>query len=94
MPPLRERVADIPPGWLSTSSIALEKGRGRVQNHRQKFLKVFQAYGWPGNVRELQTYIERAVILSDDDTLAVDETWLSGNQPKTRCGPVRSISPS
>ena len=42
----------------------------------KKFLKAFQEYEWPGNVRELQNVIERAVILSEDDTLAVDETWL------------------
>jgi len=44
-------------------------------------LKVLQAYGWPGNVRELQNVIERAVILSDGDDLAVDETWLRRELP-------------
>src|SRR5215469_1363820 len=39
-------------------------------------LKLLQGYEWPGNVRELQNVIERAVILSDSDTFAVDETWL------------------
>jgi formate hydrogenlyase transcriptional activator len=50
------------------------------------FLKVVQAYSWPGNVRELQNLIERAVILSDGDTLAVDETWLKGKP----ANPVRA----
>ena len=39
-------------------------------------MKLLQEYRWPGNVRELQNVIERAVILSDQDTFAVDETWL------------------
>jgi formate hydrogenlyase transcriptional activator len=42
----------------------------------KKSMKVFQAYGWPGNVRELQNVIERAVILSESEIFAVDETWL------------------
>jgi formate hydrogenlyase transcriptional activator len=43
----------------------------------KRTLKLFQAYGWPGNVRELQNVVERAVILSDGDTLSVDESWLN-----------------
>jgi formate hydrogenlyase transcriptional activator len=42
---------------------------------------VFHAYGWPGNVRELQNVIERAVILSEGETFAVDETWLRRELP-------------
>ena len=76
MPPLRERGADIP---LLVDYFIDRFGKRAGKKFRtidKKFLKVFQAYGWPGNVRELQNIIERAVILSDDDTLAVDETWL------------------
>jgi formate hydrogenlyase transcriptional activator len=51
----------------------------------RKSLKVFQAYSWPGNVRELQNVIERAVILSEGETFAVDETWLRRELP----GPKR-----
>jgi len=39
-------------------------------------LKLLREYAWPGNIRELQNVIERAVILSDSDCFAVDETWL------------------
>jgi formate hydrogenlyase transcriptional activator len=76
MPPLRERVADIP---LLVEYFIDRFGKRAGKKFRsidKKFLKAFQAYGWPGNVRELQNVIERAVILSEDDTLAVDETWL------------------
>ena len=76
MPPLRERVADIP---LLVEYFIDRFGRRAGKKLRtidRKFLRAFQAYGWPGNIRELQNVIERAVILSDDDTLAVDESWL------------------
>jgi formate hydrogenlyase transcriptional activator len=78
MPPLRERVADIP---LLVEYFIDRFGKRAGKKFRtidQKFLKVVQAYGWPGNVRELQNIIERAVILSDGDALAVDEAWLKG----------------
>jgi formate hydrogenlyase transcriptional activator len=76
MPPLRERVADIP---LLVEYFIDRFGKRAGKKFRtidKKFIKAFQAYGWPGNIRELQNVIERAVILSEDDTLAVDETWL------------------
>lgn len=76
MPALRERVADIP---LLVEYFVDRFGKRagkKVRTIDKKFLRAFQAYGWPGNVRELQNLIERGVILSDDDTLAVDETWL------------------
>ena len=76
MPPLRERVADIP---LLVEYFIDRFGKRAGKKFRtidKKFLTAFQEYGWPGNVRELQNVIERGVILSEDGTLAVDETWL------------------
>src|SRR6266568_797354 len=83
MPPLRERVADIP---LLVEYFIDRFGKRAGKKFRtidKKSLKVFQTYGWPGNVRELQNVIERAVILSDGDTFAVDETWLRRELPAT-----------
>ena len=75
MPPLRERVADIP---LLIEYFMDRFGKRAGKKFRTidaKSMKVLQAYGWPGNIRELQNVIERAVILSDPHTLSVDETW-------------------
>ncbi len=87
MPPLRERLADIP---LLVEYFIDRFGKRAGKKFRaidKKSLKVFETYDWPGNVRELQNVIERAVILSEGDTLAVDETWL--NQEAAR-KPVRT----
>ena len=81
MPPLRERVADIP---VLVEYFIDRFGRRAGRKFRaidKKSLKVFQAYGWPGNVRELQNVIERAVILSEGETFTVDETWLKRDLP-------------
>jgi formate hydrogenlyase transcriptional activator len=77
MPSLRERVSDIP--ILVEYFIARfgKKMGKKFQTIEKKTLKVMQEYEWPGNVRELQNVIERAVILSDSDTFAVDEAWLN-----------------
>ena len=87
MPPLRERPVDIP---LLVEYFADRFGKRAGKKFRaidKKSLKVFETYDWPGNVRELQNVIERAVILSEGDTLAVDETWLKQEQPRK---PVRT----
>src|ERR1700751_2159848 len=76
MPPLRERASDIP---LLVEYFMDRFGKGAGKKFRtsaRRTLKLLQAYGWPGNVRELQNVIERAVILSENDTLDVDQTWL------------------
>jgi formate hydrogenlyase transcriptional activator len=86
MPPLRERVADIP---LLVEYFIDRIGKRAGKKFRtidKKSLKVFQAYGWPGNVRELQNVIERAVILSEGETFAVDETWLKLPAEPKRAG--------
>jgi formate hydrogenlyase transcriptional activator len=89
VPPLRERVADIP---LLVEYFIDRFGKRAGKKFRtvdKKSFKMFQAYGWPGNVRELQNVIERAVILSESDTFSVDETWL---KRELRPNPRRSAT--
>jgi PAS domain S-box-containing protein len=81
VPPLRERVADIPAlAEYFIARIGKKVGK-RFVSIEKKTMKVLQAYGWPGNVREFQNVIERAVTLSDTDTFAVDEAWLKRPVP-------------
>ena len=44
-------------------------------------MALLQAYDWPGNVRELQNVIERAVVLCESETLAIDDAWLKVKTP-------------
>jgi len=47
-------------------------------------LEVLQSYPWPGNIRELQNVIERSVILTTGNVLAVDEVWFFRETPPTQ----------
>ena len=87
VPPLRERVADIPllvEYFIDRFSKKAGKKFGMID---KKSLGLLQAYGWPGNIRELQNVIERAVILCDGETFSVDETWLRRELPVARSRP-------
>ena len=76
MPSLQERTDDIP--LLVEYFIERYAGKAgkRIRNIQKRTLDLFKGYHWPGNIRELQNVIERAVILCDGETFAVDETWL------------------
>jgi two-component system, NtrC family, response regulator AtoC len=69
LPPLRERVEDIP---LLVEHF-LEKHGPRshreVKGVAERAMDVLMAYSWPGNVRELEHTIERILILEDGDII-------------------------
>lgn len=67
IPPLRERVSDIP----ELASFFLS----RLQNSTSRSLSaealdILKAYEWPGNVRELKNFIERVSVMSDEETIS------------------------
>ena len=76
VPPLRQRADDIPVLVEYFVSRYAQKAGKRIKNIRKRTLELFQTYDWPGNVRELQNVVERAVVLSNDETFFVDESWL------------------
>ena len=87
VPPLRERVADIPllvEYFIDRFSKKAGKKFGMID---KKSLRLLQAYGWPGNIRELQNVMERAIILCDGENFSVDETWLRRELPVARSRP-------
>jgi len=84
VPPLRERVADIP---LLVEYFIDRFGKKAGKKFRtidKKSLRLLQEYAWPGNIRELQNVIERAVILCEGEIFSVDETWLKRELPVGR----------
>jgi formate hydrogenlyase transcriptional activator len=83
LPPLRERAEDIP---ILVEYLVDRYARQVGKNIRRigkQTLQLLQAYDWPGNVRELQNVIERAVVLSESETFAVDQSWLTTKRKVT-----------
>jgi transcriptional regulator with GAF, ATPase, and Fis domain len=64
LPPLRERVEDIP--FLAQYFLqrARAKVNKRVDSISPQALSLLRSYAWPGNLRELENIIERAVVLT------------------------------
>lgn len=74
IPPLRERVEDIPPlveAFLRRLSLRLRKPLARLSD--EALAKVL-SYAWPGNIRELQNVIERAAILAQTPVVEIEDT--------------------
>jgi DNA-binding NtrC family response regulator len=81
LPPLRERADDIPllvDFYLDGYNAEFKK---KVRGVSAEAMKRLQAHGWPGNVRELRNVVERAMLLAESDTLAVDDFTLGGGGP-------------
>jgi len=72
IPPLRERIEDIP--LLINHFIPCINSRinNRVQGVSQKVLDLFMKYDWPGNVRELKNVLEGAMNLNDGELIEVE----------------------
>jgi formate hydrogenlyase transcriptional activator len=71
VPPLRERVEDIPHlvgSFIDEFARAFGK---EIDSVSDESMQALQRYRWPGNVRELRNVIERAVILSRSRQLVV-----------------------
>jgi transcriptional regulator with GAF, ATPase, and Fis domain len=78
VPALRERRMDIPLLVEYFIHRYAKRAGKRIRGISQETLTLLQSYDWPGNIRELQNVIERAVILSDSNTLSIDKQWFSG----------------
>ena len=64
IPPLRERVDDIPALALHFARLSSRRLGREVPSIPDKMMDALKQWNWPGNIRELQNVIERAVILS------------------------------
>jgi DNA-binding NtrC family response regulator len=69
LPPLRERLEDIPA--LALHLIARHLKRDSVPETilPPETIRLLQAHSWPGNIRELGNVLEHALILSDGEVL-------------------------
>lgn len=73
VPPLRERDNDVvvlANHFIQEFNTQFDKSVKKIDKDLQHFLR---GYSWPGNVRELKNAIERAVLLSDDGKITIQD---------------------
>ena len=73
LPPLRDRVEDIGPLAHAILRRLAQQMRRAPPRLTTPVLTRLQNHHWPGNVRELENVIERALLLTNGDTLAAPE---------------------
>lgn len=76
LPALRERTDEIVPLAKMFISKYAEKYRRQVNGLTSEAEDLLKGQFWSGNIRELQNCIEKAVILSDGDTIGVNDIEL------------------
>jgi formate hydrogenlyase transcriptional activator len=71
VPPLRERVQDIPLLlWLFVDEFSKAFGK-RIDSIDKDSMEALQRYPWPGNIRELRNLVERATIVTTSRRLII-----------------------
>jgi len=73
VPPLRERLEDIPFLAVRFLKLASERHHKSLRGFDPSAIDLLSSFNWPGNVRELQNEIERVVALAaDGETITID----------------------
>jgi len=87
LPPLRERVQDIPPlteFFVAKFAASLNKPIDLIPD---EVIAVLKAHDWPGNIRELQNFIERAVLFSPGSVLRLPLDLRQTVKPRAESDP-------
>ncbi len=93
--PLRERKEDIPLLVEYFVDRYASKMGKKIRSIEPRSLALLESYLWPGNIRELQNVIERAVIVSENEVLGIDESWLPRESARAEAetGRISRITP-
>ena len=91
LPPLRERLGDIPVLAQRFLREFAEENKKPVNEFTTDALEMLMKYSWPGNVRELKAAIEHAVVLCRGEKISARDlppSVRAGNAPAGDSGPV------
>lgn len=83
LPPLRERKEDIDMLARHFVDKYSKKYRKEVKEINTGAVEKLQTYSWPGNIRELEHAVERAIIMSEGDTLGANDFFFLNIQEKS-----------
>ncbi len=73
VPPLRERREDILPLARTFLGASAARARSKAVGFTPQAANQLVRYGWPGNVRELENAVERAVALTLESRISVED---------------------
>jgi DNA-binding NtrC family response regulator len=82
LPPLRERLEDIPHLAGEFLTELIKRYRKQIQGFHPDAIIALKSYAWPGNVRELRHVMERAVLLTRSDRIQVSDLGIRGTPAK------------
>jgi transcriptional regulator with GAF, ATPase, and Fis domain len=88
VPPLRDRLDDIPILAASFLEQAARRMHSAIPTLTREHVQELTSYSWPADIRELQNFIERAVILARGEPLRFNlrestDTVAAGLKPPT-----------
>ncbi len=86
MPPLRDRIDDLPELARLFLDRYRTKFRKPVRGISGSALKILASYWWPGNIRELENLIERLVAVSDKEWITDEDLPLEYHFAKLDSG--------
>ena len=94
LPPLRERLADLPllvNSFLEAANLKYERGDRPVRGFSKGAMDRLMAYSWPGNVRELENVIEGAFALDVGEVVQAEDLpeRIRDGRPALRPRPVQ-----
>ncbi|MGH9893692.1 MAG: sigma 54-interacting transcriptional regulator, partial [bacterium] len=72
LPPLRDRVEDVPVLAYHFLRKAEAKVNKKVERVSAEALDLMKRYSWPGNLRELENAMERAVVLASERSIELE----------------------
>ncbi len=73
LPPLRQRLDDVPLLARKFMDRVNEQNGTKIAGISSGVMDALQKYPWPGNVRELLNIIERMMVLTDKQTIDIDD---------------------
>lgn len=92
LPPLKDRPTDI----LLLAAKFIEAGARKVgkpvKGLSPEAALALTSYGWPGNVRELENVIQRALVLTRSEYLAVEDLGMGKKSESKSTGTIRPIA--
>jgi transcriptional regulator with GAF, ATPase, and Fis domain len=92
LPPLRERVEDIPSLIHHFVDQFAKRSQKRIDHIPDEFIRLLQLHDWPGNIRELQNLLERAVLVTSGTVLSMPKTDLTRRLPEQTQERVRTLA--